>query len=317
MSGDEALVHQALLYGEEEEFLTATVPFLKAGLEADDAVLAVVPEPNFTALRDTLGSDGKPVRFIDATDFYRHPVRTIASYNDILHSEAPRRLRVLAEPFLQGRSPLETLEWSRYEAIVNAAFPASGAHVICGYDTRTAAADVLEAARRTHPLLTSWHGTRRNRGYDEPARFSVDCDRTPLPPPRQRPDSLPFERLEDLRNVRRFVEGHARRLAMSELEMVKLRQAVDSVAGNAVKHGTPPMELRLWAEDDFIVCEVVDFGHWRPDAMVGFLPPDPGTGFEGLWGARMLVDTVQVRAGWSGTIVRLRSRLHPEEPSGH
>jgi anti-sigma regulatory factor (Ser/Thr protein kinase) len=306
-------VHQALLYGEEEEFLSATVPFLRAGLEADDAVLAVVPPPSSVALRDTLGSDGKPVQFIDATTFYRHPVRTIAAYNDLVNYEAPRRVRVLAEPFLPGRSELETIEWFRYEAIVNAAFSTTGAHVICGYDTRVAGPDVLEAARRTHPLLAGWHGTRRNRNYDEPEHFGIDCDRTPLPAPEQRPDSLSFERAEDLRGVRRFIEGHARRLSMHELEMVKLRQAVDSIAGNAVKHGTPPMELRLWAEDAVMVCEVVDFGHWRPEGLIGFLPPDPGTGFDGLWGARMLVDAVHVRAGWSGTVVRLRTRLQPDD----
>jgi anti-sigma regulatory factor (Ser/Thr protein kinase) len=275
-----------------------------------------VPPLSSAALRDTLGCDAQPVRFFDATTFYRHPVRTIASYNDVVHREAPRRVRVLAEPSLPGRSALETIEWSRYEAVVNAAFSSSGAHVICGYDTRTAPSDVLEAARRTHPLLAGWHGTRRNRSYDEPDRFGVDCDRTPLPAPKQRPDSLSFERLEDLRSVRRFIECHARRLAMHDVEMVKLRQAVDSIAGNAVKHGAPPMEFRLWAEDAAVVCEVVDFGHWRPDGLVGFLPPNPGNGFEGLWGARMLVDMVQVRAGWSGTVVRLRTRLHSEEVAG-
>lgn len=316
MSGDEGLVHQALLYSAEEEFLTATVPFLRAGLEADDVVLAVVPKPSSAALRDMLGPDARPVEFVDATTFYRHPVRTIASYNDVVHSVAPRRVRVLAEPFLPGRSALDTIEWSRYEAVVNAAFSATGAHVICGYDTRSAAPEVLEAARRTHPSLVSRHGARRNRGYDEPRRFGGDCDRAPLPAPAGRPDTLPFERLEDLRAVRRFVEGHARRLLMDDIELIKFRQAVDSVTVNAVKHGSPPMEVRLWAEDDLVICEVVDSGHWRPDGMVGFLPPDPGSGFEGLWGARMLVDTVQVRGGWAGTVVRLRTRLRPETPPG-
>ncbi|MGI8329027.1 anti-sigma factor RsbA family regulatory protein [Actinomadura scrupuli] len=316
MSRDERLVHQALLYGGEAEFLTATVPFLKAGLEADDEVLAVVPGPSSAALHDMLGSDAGPVRFIDAATFYQHPVRTIASYNDIVHAVAPRRVRVLAEPFLPGRSPLETVEWSRYEAVVNAAFSTTPAQVICGYDTRRAAPEVLDAARRTHPMLVGWHGTHRNRGYDDPERFGVDCDRMPLPAPAELPVTLSFERLEDLRGVRRFVESHARRLAMHGLEMAKFRQAVDSVVGNAIKHGSPPMELRLWGEDDFVVCEVVDFGHWRPDGLVGFLPPEPGTGFEGLWGARMLVDAVHVRTGWSGTVVRLRTRLQPEPP-GH
>jgi MEDS: MEthanogen/methylotroph, DcmR Sensory domain/Histidine kinase-like ATPase domain len=317
MSRDEGLVHQGLLYSEKEEFLTATVPFLKEGLEADDAVLAVVPGPSSSALRDTLGSDAGPVKFVDATAFYRHPVRTIASYNDFVYSVAPRQVRVLAEPFLPGRSALETIEWSRYEAIVNAAFSTTGARVICGYDTRNTGPDVLEAARRTHPMLVGWQGPRRNRSYAEPEHFGFDCDRMPLPPPKGSPDTLPFERLEDLRAVRRFVECHARRWAMHELELIKFREAADTIAINAVKHGSPPMELRLWAEDEVMVCEVVDFGHWRPCGLIGFLPPDPGTGIEGLWGARMLVDTVQVRTGWSGTIVRLRNRLRPEAPPGY
>jgi len=149
----ETLVHRALLYGAEDEFLSAAVPFLQEGLGVSDHVLAVVPPMNELALRDVLGTDMKSVQFINSLDFYQHPVRTIAAYNDVVQGVAPRRLRALAEPTWHNRDAMETREWGRYEAIVNAAFGKSGAQVICPYDRRKISTQVLKGCMRTHPEL--------------------------------------------------------------------------------------------------------------------------------------------------------------------
>lgn len=306
MNRDEALVHQALMYADEDQFLGAAVPFLRDGLEAGDAVLAVVAEPNIMALKGTMGRDAGPVTFVPALGFYDHPVRTIAAYSKIVHTSLPKRVWALAEPVWQGRTQTETGEWKRYEAVVNAAFETSGAKVICAYDTRTTADDVLESTTLTHPILVEGQGPHRSRDYLPPETFSVNGDRDPLPPPSVCPDVLQLgDDLAALRVLRTFLTERAAHHKMPCELTGKFLMAADEVATNAISHGAPPMEVRVWAEESTLVCEVADFGHWRPDALIGHLPREAGMGSFGLWGVRLLADTVQVRTGWSGTVVRL------------
>jgi anti-sigma regulatory factor (Ser/Thr protein kinase) len=304
----EPLVHRALLYGGEDEFLAAAVPFLRDGLEAEDTVLAVVARPNIMALRGTLGRDAKPVTFVPADDFYLHPVRTINEYNKIVVGAQPRRVWALAEPVWTGRSPLETVEWERYESVVNAAFASSGAQVICGYDTRKLEDQVVDAARQTHPIIVQGRGPYTSRHYAEPDRFATAIDTDPLPPPPPGVRVMTLEDTEDFRTLRAFVGDHAIMIGMPGDAVRLLLIAVCEVATNAVRHGAPPMEVRVWKDGGCLVTEVIDFGHWRPDPLIGHIPPEPGSGI-GLWGVRLLADTVELRTGWTGTTVRLRSRL--------
>lgn len=307
---DEPLVHQALLYGGEDEFLEATVPFLRSGLEDDGAVLAVVAEAHIMALKGTMGRDCTPVTFVPAPAFYDHPVRTIAAYSKIVHQSHPKRVWALAEPVWHGLTQAQANEWKRYEAIVNAAFDTSGAQVICAYDMRCTTDDVLESTSRTHPVLMEGQGPHRSRDYRQPKDFSVNGDREPLPPPAVCPDVLPLnESLTCLRTLRAFLTERAGHLGLRRELTSSFLMAVDEVATNAILHGAPPMEARIWPEKRALLCEVADFGHWRPDALIGYLPRETGMGNFGLWGVRLLADSVQVRTGWSGTVVRLTFAL--------
>jgi anti-sigma regulatory factor (Ser/Thr protein kinase) len=303
-------VHRALLYGRPEEFLSVTVPFLQAGLETDDAILAVVPAANIEALRDTLGSDAEAMRFVDAAGWYRNPVRTIAAYNDFAEASAPRRVRALAEPVWHGLSAAETVEWQRYESIVNVAFSGLGAQVICLYDKLRLDQDVLSAARRTHPETVDGDGPPNGDDFVQPAAFNIECDRRPLPPPPGTTDVQPIETEDALCELRTFVAERAERRGMARDPLNNLLVAVTEIATNALRHGTPPIRVRVWTEQTDLVCEVVDQGHWNRNALLGLLPPESAAaGGFGLWAARMLVDLMQVRTGATGTVVRLRSGL--------
>ncbi|MEO5875499.1 MAG: sensor histidine kinase [Streptosporangiaceae bacterium] len=306
----ETLVHRALLYGGEEEFLAAAVPFLQEGLGESDHVLAVVPPMNEIALRDVLGTDMNSVVFINSLDFYLHPVRTIAQYNDLVREVAPRRLRALAEPSWRGRSAAEMSEWGRYESIVNAAFGRSGAQVICPYDRREISPAIREACMSTHPeLLEGGYYPAYNTDYTVPESFNANVDREPLVPAPPGTDRILIESA-DLCAVRAFISERASRRRMNPADLNHLLIAANEVATNAVTHGTPPIELMVWTQGDSLVCEVADIGLWHPEELVGFLPPENANsiGF-GLWGARMLVDLIQVRAGFHGTRVRITTRL--------
>ncbi|HEY7484288.1 MAG TPA: sensor histidine kinase [Streptosporangiaceae bacterium] len=306
--GHNGLVHQALVYDGEQEFLAAATPFLRAGLAAGSAMLAVVPRPRIDALRAELGADGADVQFVDAVGWYQHPVRTIAAYDAFLRAHAPKPVCALTEPFCQDRSPLETVEWIRYEAIVNAAFGASGAAAMCAYNRYAVPDDVIAEARRTHPEVVEDGTPQPSHGYTDPGRVSADCDRTALPlPPRY--SSMPIVS-EDMHDVRRFVADCAAEYGLPSGGLSTLLVAVTEVATNAVKHGTPPMAVRMWAADGDLICEVADCGYWRPGDLLGFLPPaSAAAGGFGLWGVRMLTDLVQIRTSWDGTVVRLRVKL--------
>jgi hypothetical protein len=70
-------VHEALYYGDLDEYLTGTLPFVREGLAQGEAVLVAVPEPRLGELRAALGTDIADVRFIDMADAGRNPNRII------------------------------------------------------------------------------------------------------------------------------------------------------------------------------------------------------------------------------------------------
>jgi anti-sigma regulatory factor (Ser/Thr protein kinase) len=302
-----ALVHRAFMYSGDQEFLGAALPFLRAGLHADEVVLVAAPPQRLDMLRLALGADADPVLFVDVAQWYRHPVHTIAAYDGFLRANAPRRVRALAELEWAGRSPLEIREWVRYEAAVNAVFGTSAASALCAYD-RNAPPGVVAGMHRTHREMVEDGRPRPSAGYTEPERFTAECDRAALPPP-DGFDSFPIESA-DLHGVRCFVAARAEGHGLPRPALSRLLVAVTELATNAVEHGAPPMAVRMWTDGGDLCCEVADCGRWRPAAMLGYAPPATaaGRGF-GLWGARMLTDVVQIRAGWDGTVVRLRIRL--------
>jgi anti-sigma regulatory factor (Ser/Thr protein kinase) len=81
--------------------------------------------------------------------------------------------------------------------------------------------------------------------------------------------------------------------------------AVNEVATNSLRYSGTPGELRMWREDDRVVCEVSDDGRLE-DPLAGRRRPDPdyATGW-GLWLANQVCDLVELRPGKSGTTVRL------------
>ncbi|MEO3786418.1 sensor histidine kinase [Actinocorallia sp. B10E7] len=304
-----ALTHVALAYEDDEEFLESAFPFLNDGLEADDTVLAVTCEHKTSLLRERFGAQ---VRYVDRASFYEHPARVVSR---VLHqmetaAEHGRRVRLLCEPEWSGRTAWETMEWLRLEALVNVALARTAGSVMCPYH-RGLPEPVLDGARRTHPQLAQGGHSRDNPSYLDPAAFSAMCD-LPLTPSPSHAAELPV-RSRDLRDLRALVTAHARRLGLTGPSLHQLLVAVTEVATNALDHGAPPVLLRVWQEEDALLCEVDDRGHWRPSERPGpgWLPPRTSDSPRlGLWAVRMLCGLVQVRTGREGTRVRIRTPLN-------
>jgi anti-sigma regulatory factor (Ser/Thr protein kinase) len=88
--------------------------------------------------------------------------------------------------------------------------------------------------------------------------------------------------------------------------------AVDEMTSNAMRHGGPPVSLRLWVADDRIVCTISDHGPGWDDPFAGYGPAhgeDLSRGGMGLWLARQLCDHVDISSDGAGARVRLTLRV--------
>jgi transcriptional regulator with XRE-family HTH domain len=165
------LEHQALLYGSDSEFTSATVPFLAEALERSEAAIVVTGERNAELLRDALGRQAERVEFAEQSGWYRTPMDAVDRYRAFLQASldagAPW-VRVIGEPVWAGRSEPETRMWTRYEALLNLVFSAEPATVLCPYDTRTAGVDTLDHARITHPQTIDGRTLATSPEYADP-----------------------------------------------------------------------------------------------------------------------------------------------------
>ena len=89
--------------------------------------------------------------------------------------------------------------------------------------------------------------------------------------------------------------------------------AVAEVLLNALRHGRPPVAVRLWVTPTRLECTVTDRGDGFDDPLAGYILP--GNGFPpagaGLWLVRQACDTLEAFRTGTGTgfAVRLATGL--------
>jgi anti-sigma regulatory factor (Ser/Thr protein kinase) len=296
--------HEALFYEGPDGFLAGTVPFVREGLEAGEPVMVAAPADRLTALRGELGSDAGAVRFADMGVMGRNPGRIIPAWQQFVDAHDAPAMRGIGEPVWAGRSPAELAECQLHEALINLAFAsARGFRLICPYDVRALDHGVVHAARCSHPVVVA-DGAAEVSGEYAGAAAPVAGFDAPLPPPPRLGGVLAFER-GSLDEVRHLVTRFARAAGAPPIRAADLVLATDEAAANSVRHGGGHGILRLWREDDLLVCEVRDRGRVR-DPLVGRRTPQQGQiGGWGVWIAHQVCDLVQLRSGPDGTVVRL------------
>jgi anti-sigma regulatory factor (Ser/Thr protein kinase) len=85
--------------------------------------------------------------------------------------------------------------------------------------------------------------------------------------------------------------------------------AVNEVVNNAVTHGRPPVEMRLWVTDEEWTCHVIDRGEGFHDPLAGY-PAAAQSSLDsplGLVLVRQLCDELAMRRTREGFVVRLTS----------
>ncbi|MGA8679714.1 MAG: MEDS domain-containing protein [Acidimicrobiales bacterium] len=149
--------HEAIFYSGDAAFVSATSPFLRQGIEANEPALVVVSGSKIDALRDELGDEAGSVQFADMEDVGLNPVRIIALWQRFVERHAPpgHPVRGIGEPLWSERSPAEMAECQRHERLLNLAFTNTRDFwLLCPYDSESLDESVIEEARHGHSYLS-------------------------------------------------------------------------------------------------------------------------------------------------------------------
>jgi len=306
--------HEAMLYSGEADFLSGTAAFVRAGLEAQEAVLVVESPAKIAALRRELGEDASLVHFADMSDVGSNPARIIPAWRDFVaeHGRDGKGLRGIGEPIWAERSADELVECQRHESLLNVAFAGGRPwRLLCPYDIDALPSQVIEEARRSHPYVTERHVERPSphyRGVEESSALPA----APLRPAPKDAVGMRFCR-DDLAGVRELARRLAALTGLDVSRTADLVYALNEVATNSVRHGGGCGTFLFWEDGGSIVCEVRDRG--RYDNPLADRERAGTVGPRGLWLANQLVDLVQIRSNPMGTVVRLLLRVGSTVPN--
>ncbi|MDC0771289.1 MEDS domain-containing protein [Streptomyces sp. HD] len=289
--------HRMTVFASDDEFLASALPFVTEALAAPDEPppVAIAAPANLDLLRDALGTDAKSVALVPHTEWYTgSAANAIAQGAGYLAANAGPggRIHLLMEPVWNGRagrSPRETAEWIRYEALANLLFAPLATTALCAYDARAAGPAIVAAARRAHPDTGV---------YEDPVRLAAELDAVPLPQAPADAQRLPGP-APAADAVRDWALTRGLAAADAELFATAVTEAADAIG--------PLDAALLWGDAPACVCELRAA---RPvdDPLAGFVPPpsgelEPG---QGLWFARQVCAYVDVRGEGEGASVRLQ-----------
>ncbi|WP_346618704.1 sensor histidine kinase [Blastococcus montanus] len=297
----EAFPHDALLYDTPEQLVATAAPFLRDGLAEGDAAVVVTRPENAAALRDALDDDPR-LHVVDPGELYRNrtpgaitAVRRLAEQHT---AAGAKRVRVLGE-IEQGPDERGWLEWERYESVINEALAGWNLWGICAVDTVRVPQPVVESALRTHRQVVTPASRTPSPAFTPPEQLlrGLPVPREPLEDTHPR---LEAADVADFIGLRHAVAAELAGLPAPADLVEDFLLAVDEMTSNAVRHGQPPVRLRLWTSPDRIVCTIADGGPGWDDPFAGYGPAhgeDLSRGGMGLWLARQLCDHVDISGG--------------------
>jgi len=303
-AGAGALLHTALLYGDDDEYRAGLAEFARAAAVAGAPMQVVLPWRRMQAARGALAMLPLRVALDDMADVGCNPARLIPVGRSFADDHPGEHVYCLWEPAWAARSAAERREIARHEGLCNLAFGDLAMTVLCAYDTARLGSELIADVELTHPVVISGGQSRSSATYLGPGGLPASCE-GPLPIPEIGVESLSFT--DHLGSVREFAARHAGAAGLSLARGRDLMLAVSEIAANAVSYADGGV-IRAWRADGELICQIEDSG-FISDPLAGRRqrPPD-SPGGHGLWLVNLVCDLVERRTAPSGTITRLHMR---------
>ncbi|MBN9098450.1 MAG: ATP-binding protein [Pseudonocardia sp.] len=302
------LTHVAGFHSSDHDLLEQLLPLVAAGLAHGRPVAVALRPATTEAVYDAFGSLPGLLQLAP-------PEGNDGGSGQTLAARRARQLRELTLSF--GPVTVVTEHWNRFDghdgsfwteldAATNIALSDLPVHLTCFFPEMPLHLEVVDGARRNHPLLLHRDGPRHNPDHRAPREVLAERP-APAPVLLGAPDTRMVFGAWQLNEVRATVERSllAHGYGRDRAEDVVL--AVNEVATNAVEHGTGEALISVWEAADGFVFEIQDAGSLR-DPMPGLRAPHPSEARgRGVWIARQLCDSLHVWPDRTGTHVRMRA----------
>ncbi len=301
MAGDAySLIHIALLYRGDREYLDTVVPFIREGLEKGEPVMVAVPTRKLALIRAALGDDAGRVWLADMTEIGRNPARTFPYLSEL--DDTAGWARFVAEPIWPERAPEAYPACVQNEALFNEAFADRRLMTLCPYDAVGLDEAVLADARATHPKI--WQDETVSDSADFAHWDAVRRYNEPLPADPQAV-TYTLHSVADLAAARTLAAHVAQSAGLSAGRIGDLQLIVTELATNSLEYTAGDCTLALWQRDASLVCQVSDRGR-LDDPLAGRRFPERRTsGGRGLFLVNALADLVRTHTSAEGTTIRV------------
>lgn len=295
--------HDLLIHDTDAQLVSATVAFVERGLDSGGRVLVHSSAERVALLRAAVGTHPRLEYALDK-DIYLSPMSTLFGYERrIAERNDPEDLWVAGTvPF--GADEAAHAAWTRYESLVNEALGSYPFHALCTYDTRTLPAATVAAALATHPCVSDGAVRVDSPDYVAPGNFLSDPRaQAPEPPGAEPVATTVVQSDRDLSAARRLVAEVGCAATVVDPDTVGgFVVAVNEVLDNGLRHGSPPVDLTLWADTTRLSCLVIDRGPGVANPLIGYRYPELGRP-AGLWVARQFCEELVIRSSGSGAQV--------------
>jgi AcrR family transcriptional regulator len=292
-----SLVHEALIYSSDDEFLERVVPFVRDGLANGDPLVVVLMPKRVALLREALGAEADGIRFVDSSTHYHSAPHALADYRRQIEGALERPdievVRLIGDVEL-GPTSEEHASWKRYESVVNQAFADYPAWFLCPYDARALPEQVLADALQTHPFVSAEDQLATNLLYVE----TDDLVPRPLVGKRRPGSGEPLARMtvskeSELDDLRRVVAGAARAAGLAPPVVDDVTVAAVEFARDALGYGETNVEITR------------DGAKWNCEITTSGLVSTPLGEGVGLSIARLISEETELFSGPGEETVRL------------
>lgn len=305
------LVHEALYYDSDAALLAFAVPYLRAGLDSGEFTAFFGDERETALVAGALGGDPR-LNLLPLLEPGARPGRTYSRVQELIIRQAAAetpRVRCMGRPNFTGTAA-QRQRWHHHESVLNHALAALPVSLVCLYDGRIESPDTLAGGLLTHPQVATAVGRGANPGYRPPTEHLPVVD---VPTPAADP-AVDLAGVTATAAARRAVTAVVLAGRRPTEEREDFVTAIAELVENALRHGRPPVDVRVWVSGAELVGEVTDRGPGVADRLLGYRPVRPAelrTGPLGLWLVRRLCDDLDYGRDDAGFTVRLRTTLPP------